>query len=165
MNKVLNNKALTLIEVLIAVAILLGGVVVISSSWSGTMLKIRKAKIYSDVHYLLQKKMLELEIKYQNTPVSEIPEEESGAFTKPYQKYSWQIKSQNIPLPNLKDVIASQDGTENSQNALSKALDHLKKAVKEVQVTVIFAHKTKPVSYHLATYFVDYTVASTLGGF
>lgn len=165
MSKILNNKALTLIEVLIALAILMGGVVVVSSSWSGTMLKIRKAKIYNDVHYLLQKKMLETEIKYKNTPVSEIPEEESGSFKAPYQKYSWKIKSQNMPLPDLKDLIASQNNTENAQNALSKALNSLKKTVKEVQVTVIFSHKKRALSYHLATYFVDYPMASTLGGF
>lgn len=164
MYKILNNKALTLIEVLIAVAILVGGAVVISSSWSGTLLKIRKAKIYNEVHYLLQKKMVQLEIKYKNTPINEIPEEESGIFKKPYEKYSWQIKSQNMPLPNLKSLIEEQNSNEQSQSILATALSQIAKAVKEVQVTVTLPHKKNPLSYHLATYFIDYTVASQIGG-
>lgn len=165
MSKILTSKGLTLIEVLIAVAILVGGVVVISSSWSGTLLKIRKAKIYNEVHYLLQKKMAELEIEYKNTPVNEIPEEESGVFNKPYEKYTWQIKSQNMPLPNLKSLIQSQGTNEQSQSILGTALSQLTKAVKEVQITVRLPHKKYPLTYSLATYFVDYNIASKIGGF
>ncbi|MBE8221555.1 MAG: prepilin-type N-terminal cleavage/methylation domain-containing protein [Bdellovibrionales bacterium] len=159
------NKGLTLIEVLISVAILVGGAVVISSSWSGTLLKIRKAKIYNEVHYLLQKKMAEVEIKYKNTPVNEIPDESNGTFKSPYKKYIWQIKSQNMPLPNLKSLIESQNTDEQSQNILLTAMSGLAKAVKEVQVTVILTNKKNPISYNLATYFVDYKIASKIGGF
>ncbi|MBE8162504.1 MAG: prepilin-type N-terminal cleavage/methylation domain-containing protein [Bdellovibrionaceae bacterium] len=165
MSSIFNNKGLTLIEVLIAVAILVGGVVVISSSWSGTLLKIRKAKIYNEVHYLLQKKMAEIEIQYKSTPINEIPEEISGTFLKPYGKYKWQVKSQNMSLPNLKSLIENQNSSEQSQNILSAALSQLQKAVKEVQVTVILPNKKNTLSYHLATYFVDYHAASKIGGF
>lgn len=165
MYKTSNNKGLTLIEVLIAVAILVGGAVVISSSWSGTLLKIRKAKIYNEVHYLLQKKMTEIEIQYKNTPVNEIPEEENGTFKKPYEKYSWQIKSQDMPLPNLKSLIEGQKTNEQSQSILTAALSQLTKAAKEVQVTVTLPHKKNSLSYHLATYFIDYNIASQIGGF
>lgn len=165
MYKTSSNKGLTLIEVLIAVAILVGGAVVISSSWAGTLLKIRTAKIYNEVHYLLQKKMAEIEIQYKNTPINEIPEESNGTFEKPYEKYNWQIKSQNMPLPNLKSLIENKNTNEQSQNILATALSQLAKAVKEVQITVTLPHKKNPLSYHLATYFIDYNTASKIGGF
>lgn len=148
------QRGMTLLEVLISLTIFTSGAVVIATSWSGTLLKHRKTKIYHTVTHLLSKKMIEIEAKYKNSPLNEVPKEEAGDFGKEYVNYRWLMQSQNIPLPSLKNLI--EDENEISQTAMTSMENLIKESIKELRVTIFVQIKKKELKYSLTTYLVDY---------
>ena len=74
------SSGFTLMEVLVALAILAGALVIVSSSWSGNFLRVRKSNLYNNAALLLESKMSELQAKYYGKTLEEIPEAEAGDF-------------------------------------------------------------------------------------
>src|ERR1700733_15151492 len=70
----MKTKGFTLLEVLIAIAILAGGIMMLGTSWSGNLMRIRKSTLFNNVSSLLEKKRIEPEAEYKDKPFLEIPE-------------------------------------------------------------------------------------------
>ncbi len=66
------KNGFTLLEVLIALAILASGIIVLNTAWSGNNLRIRKANLYQNVSTLLERKIVDIESKYKARPFTEI---------------------------------------------------------------------------------------------
>ena len=81
----------TIIEVLISISILVGAIITISSVWSGNTLRIRKSRLFNEVGFLLERKVAEIELKFEGKDLSSIPEELSGDFGEKFKNYllSW----------------------------------------------------------------------------
>lgn len=153
----------TLIEVLIAMLILAGASIILYQSWNSSLLAVRKGRNYNTVTLLLQKRVVEFEIETKDKRVEEILEDQSGDFGDAYPEYKWEIKLKPFAVPPI--LPQNEDGSQNELVAtiVKTMTDYFKKAVREVQVTVIYKKGDKPIRYSLSTIFVDFTKDLPLG--
>lgn len=167
------QRGFTLIETMIATVIMAGALIVIGSAWSGNHMRIEKARVNANMAALLERKMTELELEYRGKPVSEIKEEDSGAFTDEYKQFRWEMRSKEFEMPDMTGALAGQDSNSSGSNNEMMTLivktvsEYVKTTVKEVTVTVFYKSpraKTKEFKQSIATYFVDYSKPLTLSG-
>ncbi len=161
------RRGFTLIETVIAMIILTGALIVLTNSWSGSMLAVRKSRQLHSAALLLQKKITEYEILYEGKPLSEVKEEESGDFGDDYPDFSWSMKSKKIKIPDLSAGLTARDGGANEMELMivKKLTEFIEKSVVEMKVTITQNSKgkvRKPLDYSATTYLVDY--GQNLGG-
>lgn len=162
-----NNRGLSLIEVIVAVAILAGALTAIYTMVSGNSLRIRKSRTFNEVGFLLERKITEIELQYEGKPIGSIPEEESGDFGKDYPGYRWEFKSQEFSMPDLKNIYmaGNSDGlNETLGMVLTQMQQYFSSAVVEATVSIYVKIKDKEAQYSVTTYFVDYNQTFSLGG-
>lgn len=155
----MNKKGMSLLEVLIAMVILAAGLLLISSSWSGTFSRLRKTQQSLEVAALLQRKITEIEIEWKGKPLDSIPEEKEDDFGSDYPNYRWKMESQKFQMPDLASTYTSREGGANEMliNIMKQFTDILSKSIKEVRVTVYYkTSKGREVPYSITTFFVDY---------
>ncbi len=162
------NLGFTLIEVLVALFIITGSIIVISTAWSGNFLRIRKATMFNDVATLLERKMLETEAKYKDKQLSEIPEEEKDSFGDDYKQYRWEIKSKDLEFPDISPLLTSKEGgaKEELLTMVKQMTEYLNSTIKEVKVSVFAKGANgREVEFSAVQYFIDYRKEFTgLGG-
>lgn len=148
----------TLIEILLAMLILASGVLLVANSWSGSFMRIRKTQQTTEVAALLERKMVEIEVKYRGKPLASIPDEESDDFGSDYPNYRWVMKSQEFELPDLSAGLTAREGGANQMllMIMKNMTEHLKKTIKEVKVSVFYSSGSRELEYSITTYFVDY---------
>jgi general secretion pathway protein I len=160
MKRRIGNLGFTLIEVMIAMFILAGGILVISNAWSGNFMRMRKSALFNDVATLLERKMLETEAKYKLKQLAEIPDAEEGDFGSDFPQYHWRMKSHDLKLPDLTPLlIGQQEGADEMLIGMVKQVtEFLSQAIKEVQVTVFVKARTgKELQFSAVQYFMDFT--------
>ncbi len=153
----MNKKAFTLIETLVAMMILAGALVVLGNSWSGSLGAIRKSRNITVVSLLLQKKMVELELKYQGRFL-DVPEEDAGDFGSDFKDFKWKLKTKKLEIPDLAaSLTAREGGASDTEIAIVKQLKEIiDSSVKEMRVTLVWKKGTKELEYSVATYLVDW---------
>lgn len=154
-----SNRGFSLLEVLIATTIFAGAIMVINNIWSGNALRIRKARQMNEVTFLLQRKMTEIEIEYAGKPIREIPEQDGGDFGKDFVGYQWLMEARDFEMPDLSATLGGEGGNELLGVMIKTMTEFINKTVKEVKLTVVYQHpngKAKPLTYSIATLFVDY---------
>jgi general secretion pathway protein I len=158
----------TLLEVMIASAIMLiafSAILMIESSSIDASLK---SKRLNTVTMLAKTKMIETEMEIEGKSFSEIPKEKSETFKEPYQDYRWKRVIKEITIPNFAASVtsgaASSGGSEGgnasgggeAQDRLGKLVtNYLSKAVREVTLTVTWKSGKGEQSYQIATYWVN----------
>lgn len=155
-----NRRGFTLLEVLIAVVIMAGGIMVMANAWSGNFLRVRNSRINNTAASLLERKMTEIEILYQDKPIEEVKEEDGGDFGSMFPGYSWTMSSKEFEMPDLSSSLASREGGADEMllTIVKTMTEFIKKSVKEVSVTVIFKPKKgNEIKHTVTTYLVDYT--------
>lgn len=160
------SSGFTLVEVLIAVAILATLSALIASSWSGNVRRYQKSKIKEEVVQLLQLKMLEVEARYgQDVPSLPIEQVQSGTFEgSRYEDYRWEWEAKSIELPDLTSIVNTDGEDQMLVAVMSQFRDYLVASIKEVKVTVIYQKgNMEPLNFDIATYFVDYDRNLTMG--
>lgn len=166
-SKLKSDKGFSLIEVLIALGIISSALMVLTSSWTSNFRRVGKAKIQTQVVYLLQKKMIEIETLYESRPQDLPTEDQKGDFGKEYKRYSFVWKSQEFKMPDLTAAFTTQEGgtDELTLTVVGKMREYFESAVKEVSVTVFYRRspKAKPLKYTISRLFVDYSVNIDLG--
>jgi len=158
--RIANRRGFTLIEVLIAVVIMAGGIIVMANAWSGNFLRVRNSRINNTAASLLERKMTEIEILYKDKPIEEIKEDDAGDFGSMFPGYSWQMSSKDFEMPDISSALVSRDGGADEMllTIVKTTTEFIKKSVKEVSVTVSFKPKKGNEIHHtVTTYFVDYT--------
>ncbi len=157
------NKGFTLLEVLIAVAILASGIILLGTSWSGNLMRLRKSNLYSNVSALLERKIVELESEYRDKPLGEIPESREGDFGSDFPDYKWKMKSRDLKFPDLSAVIVGKDGADETLLSMVRQMtDVLSKAIKEIKVSVLVKAKKKDLEFSATDYIIDYSAG--IGG-
>lgn len=161
-----NKKGFTLLETLLAVVILSAGIMLLTQSWSGSFLRIRKTQLNQEVAALLERKMAEIDLEYRDKPLETIKEEDGDDFGAEYPDYQWKMTSREFQAPNLGSLLTSQEGGADQMllTIVSQLTEHLSKTIKEVKVTVIYSKGKKPMEYSAVTYFVDYNKPLGFGG-
>ena len=162
----MGKNAFTIVETLIAVTILTGAIVVLYYSWSGSLLGVRRTNQLSTVSMLLKQKITEFEQESKNMGLGEIREEDKGDFGKDFTNYRWEIKSQELKLPDLSAGLSSREGgvTEMEKLIVKTFSDFLVKAVKEIKITVFVKAGKREVGYPATIYKVDYDLPIGLPG-
>ena len=162
----------TLMETLVAVMIMTGGLIVIGSSWSSNLMRIEKARVNANMAALLERKMTELDLLYRGKPLNEIKEEDSGEFTEEFAGYRWEMRSKEFEMPNLTSALGGNNADSSQSEMLAliarTVTEYVKTSVKEVTVTVYYKSKrakSKEMKQSVATYFVDYTKPVNVPGF
>lgn len=154
------SKGFTLFETLVAMMILSMGILLLTSSWSGSYARMRNTQRKTEVVALLQRKMVELDIKYRGKPVDTIDEEVEDNFGDEYPQYRWKMTSKELEFPDLSNILMAQgDGADEKLLSIMKQLtEHLGKTVKEVKVSVFYSPGggIDDLEYSLTTYFVDF---------
>jgi general secretion pathway protein I len=165
-----NARGFTLIEVLIALFILAGGIVLVANAWSGNFMRMRKTVMYNDVATLLERKMLEIEAKYKDKQGEQVPEEDGGDFGPDYKQYRWTLKSKDLKFPDITPLLVAQSGGQGVDDTmlsmLKQVTEYLNKTVKELKVSVFAKSSSgKEVEFSAVQYLIDYTQDfSGLGG-
>ena len=161
-----SKKGFTLLEVLIAMLILSAGILLLSNSWSGTFVRIRKTQLNQEITALLERKAAELDLEYHGKPIDTIPEEREDDFGSEYEHYKWKMTSRAFESPNLASIMTSKEGGANEMllMLINQLTDQLTKTIKEVKVTVIYTGGKKPLEYSVVMYYVDYDKPLSIGG-
>jgi general secretion pathway protein I len=158
-------RGFTLLEVLVALVIMVGGIIIVANSWSGNLLKIRKATLYNNIGVLLERKVTELEVFYKEKTLDEIPEEDGGDI-EGYPQYKWKLRSRKFEMPDLSSMFIKNKGGSDEMflSMMKQVNEFIGKSVKEVKISIIISNAKKPLEYWVTTYFVDYTVDMGLPG-
>lgn len=157
----------TLVEVLVAMVIMIGGVIVIANAWSGNFSRVRSARINNVAATLLERKMTEIEFEFYDKSIDEVREEDAGDFGAMYPGYSWEMKAKEFEMPDLSGALTSREGgaDETLLMIMRTTAEFFKKSVKEVSVTVIYKpRKGNPIRHTVTTFLVDYTKEMPLPG-
>lgn len=162
------SSGFTLLETLLAIVILASGLMLLTQSWSGGFLRVRKTQAQFEIAALLERKMTEIELEYRGKNLDEIPEERSEDFGDKYPQYSWRMNSRKLEIPDISAASSSGEAPDPFVTSLIKQLtEGLSKMVKEVTVTVIYkapkSKLAKPLEYSVTTYFVDYDKEVSFG--
>lgn len=162
------SRGFTLLEVLVAMIIILGAILVVTNAWSGNLARLEKSRINDTMAILLQRKMTEVELKYQTKPIAEIPEEESGDFGGAYPQYTWTMTSKEFEMPNVADSLIAREGGADQAliQIMTQMTEMMGKAIKEVAVTVVYTSKRSKnqLKQTVGTYFIDYNTPLPIGG-
>lgn len=148
------NKGFTLLEVLIALLILAFSMVVLVESWGGNFRAVQKARKYTVVTMLLQKKVTEFEILSRDKKFDEIKDEDKGDFGHDYPEYTWEMKSRPFEIPNI--FPASDKQNKMTEMIVKGMMKYFEEAVKEVVITVVYKSGKSVQKYSVSTLYVDY---------
>ena len=162
------NKAklgFTLLETLIAMIIMSTALLLLANSWSSSALRVKKAQLSFEIGSLLERKMSEIESKYNGKSIDEIQEEEEGDFGDEHPQYSWKLESKKLEFPGLAALLTSQEGGADQMTTMvmNQITEQLSKTIKEVKVTIVYKGSKKPLEFSATRYFVDYTKELNLG--
>lgn len=165
------ESGFTLLEVMIAMAIMLVAFSSILAIQSSSMSSALKSRQIHEVSMLARWAIAQTEVEISGKKFDELPEELSGTFASPYQDYTWTRKIVEVKLPNLqglsKAVSAANAGEsggnreDDEQNSaimeqMTKVITNfLSKAIRQVTMTVHWKRGAFDQSYDVAMYWVD----------
>jgi prepilin-type N-terminal cleavage/methylation domain-containing protein len=155
----------TLLEVIIAVAILTLSLGAILSLQSNGIEATIQTKRLNQIAMLARSKMTEIEADLEGKAFSEAKTEQSGQFAAPFQQFGWKAEIKEIEFPNLsfnsgkKDEKESQGGQSEMLEMMTKAVTKfLSKSLREVSVSITWKEgnsTAKEQKFTVATYWVD----------
>lgn len=154
----MKKRGFTLVETVIAMTIISSGLLLLANSWSGSFMRVRKTQLSTEVAALLERKMVEVELKYTSKPLDSIPEEEEDDFGSEYPQYSWKMESREFEVPDFSAALTAKAGgaDEMTLTVMKTLATHLSKSIKEVKVTVLVKGGKKPLAFSATQYFVDF---------
>lgn len=164
----MKKNGFTLLETLIALVILVGGLALLVTSWSGSYMRLRKTQTTFEISLLLEQKMGELEFEYRQLPLESIPDDKDGDFGQEYPEYKWKMSAKKLEFPDLSGFTGGDNSNSDPMGSMvmKQITKTLNQAVKEISVTVIFTPKSgaKSIEHTVTTYFVNYDVPLNMGG-
>jgi prepilin-type N-terminal cleavage/methylation domain-containing protein len=159
------NAGFTLIETMMALAIMVVAFAAILSVQSNGLNLSIKSKRMNVIGMLAKNKMVETELAMEGKKFDALQEEESGKFETPYEDYTWKRTIKEVKFPNLmaaqaedqKDNQNGKDGTQTMiEEMLSKVVTKfLSKSIREIKISIEWNYKGKIQSYTIATYWVN----------
>ena len=149
-------KGLSFIEVIYSIVLMLGIMVLVSQFFSQSTQHLDRSKRYYLITQLLEQKMTELELLYQQEGPSALQEEIREPF-EDHTHYSWSLEM--VTLPNVPLVNIDEDGFERSNNItqiLENISEKTSELVTEVRLTIHYKKLDQEASYSVTTYFIDF---------
>jgi general secretion pathway protein I len=154
------SKGFTLLEVVIAMAIMTLAFSSILAVEMGSINASSRAKQMNIVAMLAKNQMVDTEYKIEGKSFDEVKKEDSGTFEAPYQDYRWKTTVRELKFPPIAGGAAAQSKGAEGGNQVTELLtklitNFLSKALREVTVTVFWKRGTAEQSFSLSTYWVD----------
>ncbi len=137
-----NTKGFTLLEVMIAMALLSGILFVAVISQSSSLSSSSRSKNILMATSLARNLINEQELKYEGVPFEQLPKEENGKFPDPHGDYQWEIKFEEVDFSVLTSVLlkaaeANNEQTDSNSETVAKLFqDYMKKSVRKMIVVV-----------------------------
>ncbi|RYZ66424.1 MAG: type II secretion system protein [Proteobacteria bacterium] len=163
------SHAFTLLEVMIAMAIMLVAFASILMVERSSLNTTAKAKQMNVVGMLARNAMAMTETEITGKTFTEIQEETAGQFEPPFQDYTYVRKVKEIEFPNIsalfqggedKDSAQAQNaepGADAMQEQMGKVIfNYLSKAIREVTITIKWKRGAGEQNYTVAMYWVDF---------
>lgn len=158
-----NSSGFTLLEVLIALAIMAVTFGAILMVQSGSINSQSKAKQMTIVSMLAKTAMVDAEVAFEGKKFEEMPEEESGDFDAPYEHYKWKREIKEVKFPNVSGgVVQSGDKDESDSNSSTQEeqfgkmiSEYLTKALREVTITITWEKGSGSQNFSITTYWVN----------
>lgn len=150
----------TLLETLIAMAIMVVAFASILAVESGSIRASEHAKQLNIVAMLAKNTMVDLEYKFEGKTFDEFKKEDSGTFDAPYENYQWKTEIKEIKFPNL-NFGSSGGANKNEENGDTEEMlmklitNFFNKAMREAVVTISWKRGTGEQSFTLSTYWVN----------
>ena len=94
----------TLLEVMLALAILALGLTITSESQQMAMRRVFRAKMMTIATLLAREKMIEIEDEMFEEGFSDFDEEDSGDFGREYKRFTYEVKIEKVELPAAADA-------------------------------------------------------------
>ena len=163
----LGNRGFTLLETMIAMAIMLVAFSSILMVESASINTSAKTKQMIAVGMLAKNLMVETEFAIRGKKFEEIKTEEAGQFADDFQDYSWKREIKEVTLPDLSALLggakpdasksesASDSGSSTSELLSKLITNFLSKAVREVVVTISWKRGGGTQSFAVSTYWVN----------
>ncbi|MGZ3686752.1 MAG: type IV pilus modification PilV family protein [Bdellovibrionota bacterium] len=150
----------TLLEVVIAMAIMLLAMSAILSLESSSIRATENAKEMNIVAMLARNEMIFWEYKVEGQQFEGFKLEDQGVFEAPFQDYRWTMKIKELKFPDLTALMGktgqSKEGEGQLQEmALKLFSNFLTKAIRELVVTVHWDRGGKEKTFVVSTYWVD----------
>jgi prepilin-type N-terminal cleavage/methylation domain-containing protein len=154
-----DSSGFTLLETIIAMAIMVLALSSILAVESGSINASIRTKQMNIVAMLAKGKMVATEHAFQGKTFEEFKKEETGTFEAPYQDFRWKTEVKEIEFPTLAGVGGKGEGEAGGAEIIEQitklVTKFLSKAVREVNVSVIWKKGAHDQTFTLSTYWVD----------
>lgn len=149
----------TLLEVIIAMAIMVLAFASILSVESGSINASARSKQINVVAMLAKNKMVETELELEGKTFEEVSKEAGGQFDPPYQDYGWQTTIKEIEFPTF-NMAQGDSGGGGGSSDMAEMMTKLvtkffSKAVREVTVNISWKRGKGEQKFSVSTYWVD----------
>ncbi len=163
----LNNRSgFTLLEVIIALAIMVVSLASIIAVESNSINATIRAKQMNTVAMLARNKMIELEYEVQGKTFDEMKKESSGQFKEPFNDYKWSWTIKEMKFPNFSAAFSgaaaggdegsgAQGGSDMVATMVRLITNYLSKSLREMTVTISWMRSGKEQSFSVSTYWVN----------
>jgi prepilin-type N-terminal cleavage/methylation domain-containing protein len=147
------NSGFTLLEIMVAMAILSISLVALLSFQGNTMITSGRAERITEATMLARMKMGEIELELDKGLLKgEFPEEktEEGEFEEPFENYKWKLSIKGVKLPA---PVMGEEGS--VENLIGRQLtEEIAKTVREVKLEVIWSELGEEQSINVVTHIV-----------
>lgn len=163
----LNQKGFTLLEVMIAVAIIGVGIGAILIAENNSLDTTFRAQRMTTVAMLAKNTLIEAERELEGKTFEEVKKESEGVFGAPFSDYRWERKIKEITFPNIMDSAppegangaAQKQGLDridpNIEKIVKLSTNFLSKSTREITITILWTEKKEPQKFSVSQYWVD----------
>ena len=162
MDQANNHGGFTLIEVMMATAIMAIAFSAILTTQSSSILLTAKARDTNLAGFLARNLMVETEHLMEGRPFGELKEEETGTYPAPYERFKWKREVKEIEFPDFASFASGsgEDGDQENNSQQARVLGqsitkYLSNAVREVVVTVSWPRGDGEQTVQLCTYLIN----------
>lgn len=148
-----SRKGFTLLEIMVAVAILSISLVALLTFQGNTMLTSGRAERITEATLLARMKMAEIELELDKSMrKGEFPEEktEEGEFEDPFDNYKWKLSIRGVKLPA---PVMGEEGSIESMVG-RQLTEEIAKTVREVKLEIIWMEMNESQSIDVVTHIV-----------
>lgn len=141
-----NNKGYSLLEIMVAVAILATAFTILLAGQSQSLLSSSKAEDLTTATFLARQKMAELEIEiHQDLERNKFPHndvEKEGEFEEPYEDFRWRYTIKKVEIP----VVSTGDESSNALvgSYMKNVMDQISKQIREIDLYVYWGDRDLP---------------------
>jgi len=165
LNYLKNEHGFTLLETMIAMAIMMVSFASILMVESASINTSEKSKIINIVAMLARNAMIKAEYDIEGKTFDEMEKEKTGKFDPPFDEYKWKREIKEVKFPDLGSGKAQNTGANNSadQAKADESAEMVTKlvtqfftdATREITITVSWARGKGEQTYQVSTYWVN----------